>query len=82
MAYERLRTRERTLQSARIDAIALVPASVIQVPDPELADAAAALSFAPVSSPLVSIVILALDNVRFTVECLRLDPPLHGRCRV
>ena len=69
-AYDRVRDGAELAQSARIGGLELAPPDIIHVPDPELADVAAGFAFAPVSSPLVSIVILAFDNVRFTIECL------------
>ncbi len=75
-AYLKLRTSLTTARRKYIEALELPAPEMISLTGRSLEEAARQLRFARSSSPLVSIIIPAFNNARYTLECLA---ALRGR---
>ena len=69
-AYREVSVRAHELEAARIGGLVLDPPSIIRLPDDNLHRHARGVTLRAEPSPLVSIVIPAVNGARMTLECL------------
>ena len=69
-AYDRVRTRFRETERARVQNLAVAPPALIEVAEQTLAQRARDVRLPLEASPLVSIVIPIVNSIKLTLECL------------